>query len=71
MGGEGCGLLGHGQFLERMHLRTRDMGLGHISTSVVHCCLLLLSLPPILWEPKGFLTCWLGMRTSVFFQKEK
>lgn len=27
MGGEGCGHLGRGQFLERMHLRTRDTGL--------------------------------------------
>lgn len=53
MGDDGCRLLGHGQFLERMHLQTRDMGLGHISI-LAHCCLLLLSSPPMLWEPKDF-----------------
>lgn len=47
MGGKGRGHLGHGQFLERMHLPTRDRGLGTfplVSTAFCHfrlchlCC---------------------------------
>lgn len=61
------GHLDHRHFFERMHLWTRDLVLGHIS---VRCCLLFLSLPPLLPEPKDFLTCWLGTRASTFFQNE-